>query len=291
MRSPITCVLGVVLASLTTTACGQTYSGPESVEYHPRLDRHLVSNTNAGNILSRAADGTLSVFTADPGGPYGIELLAGTLFVLDSGQVKGYDIDSAAPVMSFPIPGAAFLNGITSNGVDTLYVSDFSARRIHSINVANLAAPVLGTPVVVGPQPNGLVFDAANDRLLIATWGSNADVLSLDLGTPGASPVDLINTALTSFDGIALDCNGAIIVSAWNACGAGGSPNGCLRRFDPPFTLGSVPQVLANNLGNPADIDFSMVRGHIAVPESSGNRVTLVDTACEPALFANDFER
>lgn len=292
MKAKIRCVLGAVLVSLATTAFGQTYNNPESVEYHPRLDRHLVGNSaGGGTILARAADGTLSVFTADPASPYGIELLAGTLFVLDSGQLKGYDIDTAAPVVSFPVVGAAFLNGITSNGVDTLYVSDFSARRIHTINVANLAAPVLGTPVVVGPQPNGLVFDRDNNRLLIATWGSNAKVLSLDLAIPGATPTELINTTLTSFDGIALDCNGSIVVSAWNACGASGSPTGCLRRFDAPFTLGSTPQVLANNLGNPADIDYTKASGQIAVPESSFARVTLVDTACEGSLFGGDFER
>ena len=90
----------------------QTYSGLESVEYHVRLDRHLVSNTNGGNILARAADGTLSVFTAAPSSPYGIELVAGVLWVLDSGRLKGYDIDSAAPVADSAIPDASFLNGI-----------------------------------------------------------------------------------------------------------------------------------------------------------------------------------
>lgn len=279
----------IALAPLTVSA--QVYNGPESVEYHARLDRHLVSNVSGGNILARATDGALSVFTAAPSQPYGIELLAGTLFVLDSGQLKGYDIDTATPVLALPVTGAGFLNGITSNGVDTLYITDFSVRRIHTINVADLATPIQAVPIVLVPTPNGVVFDRAANRLLIATWGSNAKVLSLDLSIPGAAPVELINTTLTNFDGIALDCNGAIVVSAWSGCGTSGTPTGCLRVFEPPFSLTSTPQVLTNNLASPADIDFSVVSGQIAVPESSGNRVALVDTVCSGSLFASDFER
>ena len=286
------CAIAVLSMLSASGAAAQTYSNPESVEYHVRLDRHLVSNTGGGNILARAADGSLSVFTAAPNSPYGIELVAGVLWVLDSGRLKGYDIDSAAPVADIAIPGASFLNGITSNGVDRLWISDFSAKRIIPVDISNPAAPAPGTSVVTVPTPNGVVYDRANQRLLIATWNANARVQSLDLATPGATPVDLIQTTLTSFDGITLDCRGAIIVSAWGNCGAGGSPAGCLRRFDPPFSLASPPVVLANNLGNPADIDFAFPKGQVGVPEASAARVTLVDDdGCSGSLFYADFER
>lgn len=283
----------VIAATLCAPiVAAQTYSGPESVEYHVRLDRHLVSNTNGGNILARAADGTLSVFTAAPSSPYGIELVAGVLWVLDSGRLKGYDIDSAAPVADIAIPGASFLNGIASNGVDRLWLSDFSAKRIIPVDITNPAAPAPGTSVTTVPTPNGLAYDGPNQRLLIATWGSNARVQALDLATPGAAPVDLIQTTLSNFDGITLDCRGAIIVSAWGGCGTSGSPAGCLRRFDPPFSLASPPVVLANNLGSPADIDFAWPKGQVGVPESSQARVTLVDDdGCSGSLFYADFER
>ena len=117
----------------------------------------------------------MSLFSAAPSSPYGIELLAGTLFVLDSGRVKGYDIDSAVEVMNLPLTGASFLNGITSNGIDTLYVSDFSAKTIYVVDVSNLSAPTHGTPISTGSStPNGLVYDRVGQRVLVATWGSNA---------------------------------------------------------------------------------------------------------------------
>lgn len=280
--------LAALLALLAPSLAGaQALSNPESIEYHARLDRTLVSSTGNGTIVARAADGTTSLFSAAPSSPYGIELLAGTLFVVDSGSIKGYDIDTAAPVMDLPLAGAGFLNGITSNGVDTLYVSDFSLRTIYAVHVANLAMPTQDAPVSTGAAtPNGLAFDRAGNRLLIATWGSNADILGLDL-TPGATPAPLINTSLDNLDGITLDCRGAIVVSAWGGCAAGG----CLRRFDPPFALATPAQVIVDGLSNPADIDYDWAGAVIAVPQSGSNTVSFHPSGCEPAVFASDFER
>lgn len=283
-------LIPALLALLTVPAIGncQTLSSPESVEFHARLNRTLISSTNNGSIVARDAGGTLSLFTSAPSSPYGIELLAGTLFVLDSGRVKGYDIDSAAEVMNLQLTGAAFLNGITSNGIDTLYVSDFNTKNIYIVNVVNLAAPTQSAPISTGSStPNGLVFDRVGQRVLVATWGSNAKILSLDL-TPGATPATLINTTLGNIDGITLDCHGAIVVAAWSSCGASG---GCLRRFDPPFTLTSPAQVVVNGLANPADIDYDWVSANIAVPQVSNNTVSFHASGCEPAVFASDFER
>jgi len=278
-----------LLACAALPAAAQTYSNPESVEAHPRLKRSLVSNTGGGNILARADDGTLSVFTSDPSSPYGIELLAGTLFVLDSGRVKGYDIDSAEPVMNLALTGAVFLNGITSNGTDTLYVTDFNGRRVYRVGVADLGAPTQEQLTSTGTAtPNGIVYDRDENRLLIATWGSNAKVLSLDLGTPGATPQTLIQTTLGNLDGIVLDCDGTLFVSAWSGCGAAG---GCLRRFDRPFAIDSTPIVVADGLASPADIDYDRRTAEILVPESSGARVSLHSSSCGRSLFIDDFER
>ncbi len=272
---------------VATPGFAQTLSGPESIEFHARLNRTLISNTSNGTIVARADNGSLSLFSSAPTSPYGIELLAGTLFVLDSGRVKGYDIDTAAAVTNFPVSGAGFLNGITSNGVDTLYISDFSQKSIRSIDVTNPSAPVAGVAVSTGSStPNGLIYDRAGNRILIATWGSNAKILSLDL-TPGANPVPLINTSLNNIDGIALDCRGALVVAAWSGC----SSAGCLRRFDPPFTLVSSAISIVDGLSNPADIDFNRVGGSIAVPQSGNNTVSFHPSGCEAAVFVSDFER
>ena len=283
-------LVAAAVALLSPAASAQTYNGPESVEYHARRDRHLVANPPGGNILARAADGTLSVFTDEPGAPYGLELMAGVLYVADSGRVDGYDIDSGERVIQIPVPGASFLNGLASNGRDTLYVSDFSGRRVHLIDLGDADNPVVGAGISTGARtPNGLVHDRLNDRLLIATWGSNAAILSLDLGDAAAVPEVLLQTSLGNLDGITLACDGQIVVSAWSGCAASG---GCLRAFAPPFDAASTPALIANGLASPADIDYARPLGSVGVPESGGNRVAVIPIpGCAGSVFFSDFER
>lgn len=248
---------------------------PESAEYDAQGRRHLVSDVTGGAILARDDAGGYRVFTDDPARPFGIELLDGTLFVLDSGRLKGYARDGGAKVLDLAIEGAGFLNGIASNGIDTLYLSDMEHQRIHQVQVGDLAAPVHTPLAATGDWvPNGLVYDDAGGRLLIATWGENAAILSLDL-TPGATPRVLIRTRLTNIDGIALDRDRALYATPWANCGHSDKANGCLVRFQPPFSLDSAPQLVAEGLRQPADIDYNPDTGEIAVPESGAPGVSL----------------
>ncbi len=280
-----TILTGLLLACAASSLHAQVLSSPESVEFHPRSGRLLVSNTAGGNVLWRAPDGTLSVFTAAPNSPYGIEFLRGVVYVLDSGFLRGYDVDTAASVLNLAITNASFLNGITSDGQNTLYITDFSAKRLLKVDVSDLANPVQTPLQTLTPTPNGVVYDKANNRLLIATWGT-ARVLSYDIAA-NTAPTTLINvTGYSNIDGIGLDCNGFIHVAAWSCPGGGG----CLRRFEPPFSLTSTPIAEGPALSNPADIDFGDRSGEIAIPEVSANRVSLVQ-ACAAALFTDNFER
>lgn len=278
----------LLLAAATAGASAQDLDGPESIEFHPRSGRYFIGNTGGG-VRQRAPDGTLSTFTDAPGSPYGIELLGGVLYVLDSGHLKGYDVDSAEPLLDLAVDGAAFLNGITSDGAHTIYLSDFGAKKIHRVDVADLAAPTQDVLTSTTQTPNGLVYDRAGNRLLVATWSGNAKILEIPLdGTP--APATLVQTQLGSIDGIALDCAGRIFAAAWS-CGDGG---GCLARFDPPFAHEAptaAAAIVADGLSGPADIDYDRLSGDIAVPESSADRIGFHASGCEAAVFADDFER
>jgi sugar lactone lactonase YvrE len=275
----------LLLALVAGTAQAQVLNGPESVEFHARSGRMLVSNKDGGEILWRAADGTLGTFTTAPTAPYGIEFLRGIVYVLDSGFVRGYDVDTAAPVLNLAITGASFLNGITSDGDHTLYITDFSAKKLLKVDVADLANPVQTPLQTLTPTPNGVVYDKANHRLLIATWGAGR-VLNYDIAANTAPTTLITATGYSNIDGIALDCNGHLHIAAWSCPGGGG----CLARFEPPFTTSSPATIEAPQLSSPADIDFDARGGAIGIPESGADRITLVQR-CAPVLFADDFER
>jgi len=255
-------------------ANAQTLSNPESVELDPASKDLYISNTNSNQILKRSALGTLSVFKDLPAGtdkPYGIEIVRGVVFVAHRTRVRGYRLSDAVEVLDFPIAGASFLNGISSDGANRLFVSDFSLRDLHQIDISNLAAPVLSTLTTETTNtPNGLHFDAANNRLLVAGWGSNARIKAWNFSN--SQLVELINTNQSSFDGIVLDCSGRIYVSSWGAA--------ALLRFELPFSLSSVGQIFANPLSNVADIAYARSTGKIYAPSTSGNTITEHPTEC-----------
>lgn len=262
----------------------QTISSPESIEYDVARDRYLISNRGNGEILAQSAGGTLSNFTTDPNSPAGIEILGNTLFVADGARVRGYDLDTAQVVMSQDIAGASFLNGITSNGLDMIWVTDFSARKLHQINVANLAAPVLTTPVASTPnQPNGVLWDARNNRLLVLSWGSNAAIYQYSFGNANYSV--FVPSTAGNFDGLAFDCDGNLYFSSW-------SPSARIKFAAYPLSANStISDFVSSGLSNPADITYNRVTHQIAVPNAGNSTITQHPVAnCAGVLFRERFE-
>lgn len=277
-------LLGLLASLYASSLPAQTISSPESIEYDIARDRYLISNRGNGEILAQSAGATLSLFTTDPTSPAGIEILGNTLFVADGARVRGYDLDSAQVVMNQDIAGASFLNGITSNGVDTLWVSDFSVRRLHQIHVANLAAPVLSTLVMSTPnQPNGVLWDARNNRLLVLSWGSNAAIYQYNFSNSNYSV--LLPTTAGNFDGLAFDCDGNLYFSSW-------SPSARIKFVAYPLSANaSVSDFVSAGLSNPADITYNRVTHQIAVPNAGNSTLSQHPVSgCAGVLFRERFE-
>lgn len=267
---------GGVFVRGCATANAQSLSNPESVELDPASKELYISNTNTNQILKRSTSGVLSVFKDLPAGnnPYGIEIVRGVLFVAHRTRVRGYRLSDGVEVMDFPIAGSSFLNGISSDGGTRLFVSDFSQRDLHQIDVTNLAAPVLTTLTAETTNtPNGLYFDPANNRLLVAGWGTNARIKVWNFASGTLN--ELINTTQSgssNFDGIVLDCTGRIYVSSWGVA--------ALLRFEPPYALNSQWTLFANPLSNVADIAYARSTGKIYAPSTNGNSITEHATEC-----------
>jgi hypothetical protein len=259
----------------------QTLSGPESLDYDAAFDRYLISNRSAGQILARSTAGVLTVFTDDPGSPAGLEIVGGVVFVADGGFVRGYRLSDAVRVVNYQISGAVFLNGLASDGGIRLWTSDFSGQRLHQLDVGDLGAVTHTTPITAtGFTPNGLWWDAANQRLLIVSWGAGARVFGWLPGQTSASMI--VQTAFSNFDGVVQDCDGAVYVSSWGAA--------AIMRTPAPLTAQSAFTVFAASQSNPADIAYTPGIGEIAVPNAGNSTLSFLPTSCAGVLFRDGLE-
>ncbi len=257
-----------LLASCTGNA---QYNGPESVEYDPVGDRYFVSCTGNNSIKQRAQDGTVTNFvTGLSDAPYGIELKGDTLFGCVGGHVMGFLTSTGAEVFDIDLSGN-FLNGLTTDG-HFLYATDFNDYTILKIDPE---AGSFNTLVPsVAQKPNGIVYDPVLDKLWVAFWGTNARIRSYDRNS--GAELTSFTTSVGNIDGIALDCDGNILIASWSPAR--------ITRFEPTFTE-PAETVVSSGLNNPADIDVDLQHGVICVPNAGDNTVVLPElTGCENAV-------
>lgn len=242
----------------------QQFNGPESIEWDPVNNGWLVSNpAPSGQILSCDAQGNIISVFATPGDPYGTEVLHDTVYVCNDGHIKGYNLHDGTEVMDVNLSGG-FLNGLTTDGDRSLFVTDFSNFKIFRVDVE---AKTFNELVSTDVKPNGVVYDGDNDRLVYVEWASGAEIRAVSLIDSTESL--LATTSTASIDGITMDDNGNWFFSPW-------SP-GSLQMYNNDFSVG--PTVVLSNLGNPADIDFSSTTDSVAVPNTASNSLSFYHSA------------
>ena len=245
----------------------QSLSGVESVEYDPINNRYLASSDNSA-IVAIAPNGGLSYFGTDTDADYGMEVMNGTLFVISNNDIKGYDLVSENEVMSLDIPGVQFLNGMGNNGVDKLWVSDFNGYTIYEIDVTNLNAPTYNmvadqTDIGTTNKPNGIVYDGANNRILIVGWGPNAPIKAMDLTSYAVTNV-VANAGVGNIDGIDADGDGSWYISSWTPAR--------ITKYSNDFSTSEI--ITVPGINSPADICYSPETDTLAIP--GGNQVLFV---------------
>lgn len=252
----------------------QSYNGPESVEGDTLTGNYYVSNTGSKKILRRLPNGDLEDFaTGISNGPYGLELVGGVLYACNGGEVRGFSVVDGSQVFSVQT-GATFLNGITHDDGGSLYATDFSGKKIYKINIAAQTSEVFVAQT--GSTPNGILFDAANDRLVFVTWGGSAKIIAVSLAD--ASLTTLLTTTLSNIDGVAMDGAGNIYVASWGA--------NAVHRFEPTFT--EAPELVVPGLNKPADIYYNLQTDTLAIPNSGNNTVSFAFFGEEPPSAAKE---
>ena len=263
----------------------QTLTSIEAVEYDASQNRFFISN--GSNIIARASNGDLSYFGSE-GATNGMEVLGNHLFVIDGTTIRGFELDTENEVMTLNVSGAGFLNGLTNDGVSTLYATDFSGSKIYKIDVSDLSNPT--SEIIVNntnSTPNGIIYDGDNNRLIFVNWGNSAPIKAVDLSDNSVSTI--VTTSVGNIDGIDEDNDGNYYIAYW-------SPDR-IAKYDNAFA--NPPEVISTPfLNNPADICYAKEIDTLAIPHypGGGNQVTFVgfapDTMVSPIhnIFSNNFE-
>ena len=255
---------------------------PESVKYDADLDVFFISNVD-GNPVQKDGNGAIRKVRADSLGastafieggkngvtlnaPKGMAIKGDTLWVADIDAVRAFNKRTGAPIASIDLRPfkATFLNDIAIGGDGDVYVTDtgisFDAKGQISHPGVNRIFKIVGkttTEAAKGDSianPNGITWDAANNRFLIATFAGN-DVLAW---TPGGAPTH-VAAGPGQYDGIEVLSDGRILVSSWADSSVHVIQNGRMTK-------------LVTGVPAPADIGFDTKRNVVAVPEFTENK-------------------
>ena len=258
-----------VLATLSVNINAQNLlNNPESVVYDSLHNRYLVSNFGDGNIVSIASDGTQSYFNTTLTRVAGMCLKDNIVYVAANQEpyigVYGFDINTSDMVFSVDIPSVGLLNDPDVDTSGFLFVTDYYDHKIFKVDLANETWSLFVDSVL--DWPNGLIFDAPNNRLLV-----------LSVNAPGRPlhAVSLIDSTVTvaiytnipSSDGLAYDNEGRLYISSWYT--------DAIYRYDD--LLSNPPELFSSNHPDPADIYVDKVNNILCIPIFYENRVDFVD--------------
>ena len=255
-------IVSLVLLFLASNSFAQ-FSSPESVVYDPANDRYLVSNVGGSNILQIDALGNITPFVTAPGFAVyrGMVIAGNTLFVTNFDKVMGYDLTTGQETfnLTIPAPGISSLNDIETDGNGYLYTSDMNNERIVKIHIATASYSTFVTGI---DTPNGILYDAPRNRLLVCTFtDANSTIYGVSLSDSSLSTV--ANTPFQKLDGLTRDGNYNFYVSSWGS--------GEVYRYDVTFSSPPVP--VATGLNGPADIYFNTLTDTLCIPVFNSNQV------------------
>jgi len=227
-------------------------NNPESAVYDSIHFRYLVSNWADGSIVQIDSNGIQSYFVTGHGSINGIYIAQNKVFAGCSTKVKGFDLDTKEMIMDLAIPGAINLNDVTADNAGNLYLTDFNKREIIKINIQSQAYTTFVSGLTL--QPNGILFDDPNNRLLLCSFGYNIPILEISLEDSSVSTV--ANTTLAQCDGFTKDDFGNYYISSW--------ATKSIYRFNSSFN--DPPELIYTSSQAPVDISYNSVDEILIAP-------------------------
>ena len=268
------------LASITIA--DTTFQTPESVLHVAGADIYLVSNINGspgekdnnGFISRLSPDGRVLEGAWIAGGvngvfldaPKGMAVTGDTLLVADIDVVRVFDLTTGAPLGSWAVAGATFLNDMTSGIDGRVYVTD-SGFTVTAEGFGESGTDALyrfgrgGEPIAVVKdpslgRPNGICV--APDGVVVVTFGSG-EVYRIDPAT--GARTNLPKPPTGQLDGVVRLADGSLLISSWEGS--------IVYRLDGAGIYSTV----IDSVTSPADIGYDGKRGRLLIPVFMENRV------------------
>ena len=241
----------------------QEYKNPESAVFDPVTNRYFISNYGSGNIIQIDSAGVKTYFQKGFSKLLGMIIYDNVLYVVDNPEtVRGFNITDGKPVMELKIEEAQFLNDITVDDSGFLYVTDSRGAVVFKIDITNQSYSLFIK--TISEDPNGIIYDKFNNRLLVCHFRENAQIDQVNLKDTSTSTVAL--TGFDNLDGITLDESGNCYVSSWSKgnFSDGFKKEGVIIKYDNLFK--QKPEIIYNGLLGPADIYFNISKNELVVP-------------------------
>lgn len=258
------------------------FATPESVLHDAMTDVYYVSNIN-GSPLAEDDNGFISAVTIDGkvvdlkwidgasdsvrlNAPKGMAVAEDILYVADINTIRKFDRRTGVPRGTVTIPGATFLNDITTDNSGAIYFTDTGMKAGPS------GLEPSGTDAVYRFSPDGKLDTLARGPELggpngIALSGDSVWVVSFRSGelyrVANGGKTDVVKLPKGGLDGLVV-FNGDVFTSSWDDQAIFRGP-----------TTGPFVEAIAH-LEAPADIGHDLWRHRLLIPLFNKNEVHIL---------------
>ena len=255
------------------------FVAPEAVRYDPDQDVYFVGNwgrgpasdtDNNGYISRMKPDGQIETLKFIAGGtnhvvlhaPRGMYIVGDTLWVADADAVRGFNRRTGDKVANYDFSGfdRGFLNDVAADATGTVYVTDTGRNKLYKVQGQGGPTVVLADSVL--GAPNGITWDAANNRFIIVPFGGYKGIRAWVPGTTTLTDAGMSTGA--KYDGVEVLSGGRVLVAS--------QADSSLHLFS-----GTSGHAVIHTLGPPADIAVDTKRNRVAVPVVAMNHVEIYE--------------
>ncbi len=252
-------IFHMIMLTVITTVNGQ-YNQPNTIVYDQASNRYFISNESGNNIM-QVTPPAGPTFFVNPATfvnfPRGMVIANNILYVVDGSDIKGFSLSNGSQVFNTSVSGAFGLKFIAADLSGNLYVTDVLNLVIYRVNNTTGGNNVFVSGI---QSPSGIVYDAANDRLLVGHFQANAGITAVSLSD--SSTNSLASSTINQIEGITLDdCNNLYVAASDNN----------IYMFDNQFQ--SAPVTVSSGHNQPMGIYYNPVSDTLAIPNRGNNTV------------------